>query len=49
LFALGLLTPFVAMLMCSAMIVAIGSVHWRNGLRVTGQGFEFNLALLTVP
>jgi putative oxidoreductase len=49
LFALGLLTPFVAMLMCSAMIVAIGSVHWRNGFWNVGQGFEFNLALLAVP
>jgi putative oxidoreductase len=49
LFALGLLTPFVAILMCSAMIVAIGSVHWRNGFWNGGQGFEFNLALLAVP
>jgi putative oxidoreductase len=48
-FALGFLTPFVAMLLCSAMIVAIGSVHWRNGFWNVSQGFEFNLALLAVP
>jgi putative oxidoreductase len=49
LFALGLFTPFAAVAMCGAMVVAIGSVHWRNGFWNTGQGFEFNLTLLAVP
>jgi uncharacterized membrane protein YphA (DoxX/SURF4 family) len=35
--------------MCAAMVVAIGSVHWGNGFWNGGQGFEFNLALLSVP
>ena len=49
LFALGLLTPLAALLMASAMVVAIGSVHWRNGFFNMTQGYEFNLALLAVP
>ena len=48
LFAAGLLTPFAALFMTSAMVVAIGSVHWKNGFWNTAQGFEFNLSLLTV-
>jgi putative oxidoreductase len=46
LFALGCLTPLAALAMCGAMVVAIGSVHWRNGFWNTAQGFEFNLSLL---
>ena len=49
LFALGFLTPLAALLMTSAMVVAIGSVHWRNGFFNMSQGYEFNLALLAVP
>jgi putative oxidoreductase len=49
LFALGLLTPFAGLAMCAAMVVAIGSVHWRNGFWNGAQGFEFNLSLLAVP
>jgi putative oxidoreductase len=48
-FAFGFLTPFVAVALCSAMVVAIGSVHWRHGFWNTEQGFEFNLTLLAVP
>jgi putative oxidoreductase len=48
LFALGFLTPFAALLMATAMVVAIGSVHWRNGFWMTNQGYEYNLALLAV-
>src|SRR5438105_14561327 len=48
-FALGFLTPFVAVALCSSMVVAIGSVHWRHGFWNTQQGFEFNLAMLAVP
>jgi putative oxidoreductase len=46
LFALGLLTPFAALAMTSAMFVAIISVHWKNGFWAGKQGYEFNLALL---
>jgi putative oxidoreductase len=49
LFAIGLLTPFASVLMVAAMVVAIGSVHWRKGFWNTGQGYEFNLVLLAVP
>ena len=48
LFALGLLTPLAALLMASAMVVAVGSVHWRNGFFNISQGYEFNLALIAV-
>jgi putative oxidoreductase len=45
LFALGLLTPFAALAMTSSMLVAIVSVHWKNGFWSGKQGYEFNLAL----
>jgi putative oxidoreductase len=44
-FALGLLTPFAALAMASVMVVAVGSVHWKNGFFAAGGGYEFNLAL----
>jgi putative oxidoreductase len=48
LFALGFLTPFAAFAMASVMVVAVGTVHWRNGLWSTAGGYEFNLVLWTV-
>src|SRR5436305_10747709 len=48
LFAAGFLTPFAALAMASVMVVAVGSVHWKNGLWVTSGGYEFNLVLWTV-
>lgn len=48
LFALGLLTPLAALGIASAMVVATGSVHWKNGFWVTKQGFEYNLVLAGV-
>jgi putative oxidoreductase len=47
-FALGFLTPFAALAMASVMVVAIGSVHWRNGFWAGNGGYEYNLALWTV-
>jgi putative oxidoreductase len=47
LFALGLLTPLAALGMCSAMLVAIGAVHWNKGFWLANGGYEFNLALLS--
>ncbi|HEY8644387.1 MAG TPA: DoxX family protein [Gaiellaceae bacterium] len=46
LLALGLLTPLAALLTTSAMLVAIGSVHWKNGFWSSKGGYEFNLALI---
>jgi putative oxidoreductase len=48
LFALGFLTPFAALAMAAVMVVAVGSVHWRNGFFVTNGGFEYNLAIWAV-
>jgi putative oxidoreductase len=48
LFALGFLTPFAALAMASVMVVATGSVHWRNGLFATNGGFELPLMFWTV-
>jgi putative oxidoreductase len=48
LFAAGLVTPLAALLMASTMVVAVGSVHIKNGLFVTNNGFEYNLVLWSV-
>lgn len=47
LFALGLLTPVAALATASTMVVAVGSVHWKNGLFASKGGYEFNLVLWT--
>jgi putative oxidoreductase len=46
LLALGLLTPLAALGTASAMVVAIGAVHWQKGFWLANGGYEFNLALL---
>ena len=46
LLALGLLTPLAALLVTSSMVVAILSVHWKNGFWSSNGGYEYNLALL---
>ena len=38
--ALGLLGPIGPALMLAVMIVAMGSVHWNNGLFATNNGVE---------
>jgi putative oxidoreductase len=48
LFAMGLFTPFAALAIATVMVVAVGTVHWRNGLWVTNGGYEFNLVLWAV-
>jgi putative oxidoreductase len=45
LFAIGFLTPFAAVAMAAVMVVAVGTVHWRNGLWSTEGGYEYNLVL----
>jgi putative oxidoreductase len=48
LFAAGFLTPLAALAMASVMVVAIGSVHWKNGFWAGNGGYEYNLVIWTV-
>lgn len=48
LLALGFLTPLACFAIATVMVVAVGTVHWKNGLWVTNGGYEFNLVLWTV-
>ncbi|WP_461201211.1 DoxX family protein [Anoxybacillus sp. TBDG-1] len=48
LFALGLFTPFAALLIAMTMVVAIVKVHALNGFWVTQNGFEYNFILIVV-
>ncbi len=47
-FALGFLTPFAALALASVMVVAVASVHWKNGFFAGKGGYEFNLLIWTV-
>jgi len=44
--ALGVLTPLSAALVVATMLVAIYSVHIRNGFFINKQGYEYNLVLI---
>jgi putative oxidoreductase len=46
LLALGLLTPLGAALVIAVMTAAVTTVHARNGIWVTDNGFEYNLVLV---
>ncbi|GIP47650.1 oxidoreductase [Paenibacillus sp. J53TS2] len=46
--AAGLFTPFGAALLILTMIVAIVSVHAKNGFWSTAGGYEYNLLLIAV-
>ena len=48
LFALGLFTPVAAILIVSAMIVAIVKVTGKNGYWATAEGYEYNVAIIAV-
>jgi putative oxidoreductase len=48
LFAIGFLTPLASLGITVTMLIAIATVHWKNGFFAGGGGYEFNLALLTV-
>ncbi|MCL6616530.1 MAG: DoxX family protein [Anoxybacillus ayderensis] len=48
LFALGLFTPFAALLIAATMFIAIVKVHAPNGFWITQNGFEYNLILIVV-
>jgi putative oxidoreductase len=45
--ALGLLTPLGALALVTVMLVAIATVHWKNGYFATKGGYEYNLLILT--
>jgi putative oxidoreductase len=45
LMAWGLFTPFAAALLIAVMVVAVGTVHGRNGFFSQEGGFEYNLVL----
>ncbi len=46
LLALGLLTPAAAAALSGVMVIAIVTVHFKNGLWVTASGYEYNLVLI---
>lgn len=47
-FAFGFLTPFAAVGMTTVMLVAIVTVHWKNGFFNGNGGLEFPLLVATV-
>ena len=47
LLVLGLFTPFAAALMIAGMLVAMVSVHWKNGLFAQNNGIEVPLLYAT--
>lgn len=48
LIAAGLFTPFGAVLLILTMLVAIFTVHAKNGFWSTGNGYEYNLLIIAV-
>jgi putative oxidoreductase len=48
LLVLGFALPVAALLLGSAMLVAIVKVTGANGLWITGNGYEYNLVLLVL-
>ena len=48
LFAAGVFTPVGAALIIITMLVAIFTVHGKNGYWVTQNGFEYNMILIAI-
>jgi putative oxidoreductase len=48
LLALGLFTPFAAAALIAVMTAAVITVHAKNGIWNTNQGYEFNLVMAAV-
>lgn len=46
LLAFGLLTPFAAVPLICAMLVAMINSHWAKGFWSSGGGYEFNLLII---
>lgn len=47
-FAAGVFTPIGAALIVITMLIAIITVHGKNGLWATSNGFEYNLVLIAL-
>ena len=45
---IGLVTPLAAAVIISTMLVAISTVHWKNGFWNGKGGYEFNLSLIAL-
>lgn len=48
LLAAGLFTPVAAVLITITMLVAIFTVHGKNGYWATAEGYEYNVAIIAV-
>jgi putative oxidoreductase len=48
LLTVGLFTPLAGILIGLAMIGAIVKVHYKNGVWITANGYEYSLVLFTV-
>src|SRR4051812_39614420 len=48
LLVLGLLTPLAATMIIAVMVVAVLTVHAKNGVWVTDSGFEYNAVIVAV-
>jgi putative oxidoreductase len=48
LLTVGLFTPLAGILIAFAMIGAIVKVHYKNGVWITANGYEYTLVLFTV-
>jgi putative oxidoreductase len=48
LLALGLVTPLAAVLLTAVMTAAVLTVHLRNGLWASANGYEYNLVMVAV-
>ncbi|WP_458119070.1 DoxX family protein [Paenibacillus sp. Z6-24] len=46
LFALGLFTPLAAIIITLTMIGAIKTVHGKNGIWATSNGYEYHIVLI---
>jgi putative oxidoreductase len=46
LLVLGLITPLGSAAVAGVMLVAIATVHWRNGFFSSNGGYEFNLLIV---
>ncbi|MCL1630800.1 DoxX family protein [Sporolactobacillus sp. CPB3-1] len=48
LFAAGLLTPLAGLIIAGTMVIAIATVHGKNGYWATQNGYEYNLLIMAV-
>ncbi|CAM3059329.1 DoxX family protein [Sporolactobacillus spathodeae] len=48
LFTVGLLTPLAGLIIAGTMVVAIATVHGKNGYWATQNGYEYNILIMAV-